>query len=104
MGWLKGEIQNRFKLISEERVKIVKQNSKKLMKISLKIRKLRHFEISQILKKHFLTSRYEYANDELMMSLPHNFYFHFVHRNDNNSYFSYENVRLALIPLWIDAE
>ena len=30
---LEGEIQNRFKLISEERVNIFKQNSKNLMKI-----------------------------------------------------------------------
>ena len=58
----KGELQNRFNLISEERVNIFKQNSENLMKIGWKIRKLWHFEISQVFTKHFLTSRYEYAN------------------------------------------
>ena len=66
--------------------------------------KLWHLEVSRIFKKHFLTSRYEYANewgDDVNTS---QFSIHFVHRNDKISYFSYENVRLALIPLWIDAE
>ena len=58
---LKGEIQNRFNLISEERVTILEQNSENLMKISWKIRKLWDFEVLKIFKKHFLTSRYEYA-------------------------------------------
>ena len=60
---IKEEIHNRFKLISEERVKKFEQNSENLMKIGWKIRKLWHFEVSQIFKKHFLTSRYEYANE-----------------------------------------
>ena len=47
--FLKGELQNRFNLISEERVKIFEQNFH---------------------KKHFLTSRYVQMI-ELMMSLPH---------------------------------
>ena len=50
-------------LISEERVKFSEQNSENLMKIGWKIRKLWHFEVSQIFKKHFLPSRYEYANE-----------------------------------------
>ena len=62
---LKGEIRNRFSLISEERVNIFEQNSENLIKISWKIRKLWHFEVSQIFKKHFLTSRYEYANESV---------------------------------------
>ena len=54
------EIQNRINLISEERVKKkIEQNSENLMKIGWKIRKLWHFEVSQIFKKHFLTCRYE---------------------------------------------
>ena len=40
---------------------------------------------------------------ELMITSQ--FSIHFVHRNDQKtSYFSYENVRLALIPLRTDAE
>ena len=42
------------------------------MKIGWKIRKLWHFEVSQIFTKHFLTSRYEYANEWVdAMSSPH---------------------------------
>ena len=54
--WLmiKEELHNRFNLISEERVTIFKHNSEKLMKIGWKIRKLWHFEVSQIFKKTFL--------------------------------------------------
>ena len=72
MGPQVGELHNWFNLISEERVKFFKHNSKNLMKIGWKIRKLWHFEVSQILTKHFLTSRYEYMQmSELMMSSPH---------------------------------
>ena len=101
---LKEELHNRFNLISEERVKICKHNSENLMKIGWKTRKLWNFEVSQIFTKHFLTSRYEYANkwgDDVIAS---QFSIHFVQKNYQNSYFSYENVRLALILLWIDAE
>ena len=41
---------------------------------------------------------------ELMMSSPHNFPFMLYTEMTKISYFSYEYVRLALIPLWIDAE
>ena len=41
---------------------------------------------------------------ELMMSSPHNFPFILYTEMTKISYFSYEYVRLALIPLWIDAE
>ena len=41
---------------------------------------------------------------ELMMSSPHNFPFIMYTEMTKISYFSYENVRLALITLWIDAE
>ena len=76
------------------------------MKIGWKIRKLWHFEVSQIFKKHFLTSGYEYANEWVDDVIASQFSIHFVHRNEKKkkSYFSYENVRLALIPLWIYAE
>ena len=40
---------------------------------------------------------------ELMMSSPHNFPFILYTEMTKISYFSYENVRLALITLWIDA-
>ena len=76
----KEELHNRFNLISEERVKISKHNSENLMKIGWKIRKLWHFEVSQIFKKHFLTSRYEYANewvDDVITSL---LAIYFVHK------------------------
>ena len=73
---LKEELHNRFNLISEERVKIFKHNSENMMKFGWKIRKLWHFEVSQIFKKHFLTSQYEYMQmSEVMMSSPHNFPF-----------------------------
>ena len=44
------------------------------MKIGWKIRKLWHFEVSQIFTKHFLTSHMNMQMSELMMSSPH--YFH----------------------------
>ena len=58
MKIIKEELHNRFNLISEERVKSFKHNSENLMKIGWKIRKLWHFEVSQIFTKHFLTSRH----------------------------------------------
>ena len=54
---IKGEIRNRFNLVLEEKVKNSKHNSENLMKIGWKIRKLWHFEVSQIFTKHFLISR-----------------------------------------------
>ena len=68
----KVEIRNRFNLISEERVKRIEQNSENLMKIGWKIRKLWHFEVSQIFTKHFRKHRYEYGNewvDDVIASL-----------------------------------
>ena len=79
-GPIKEELHNRFNLISEERVKIFKHNSENLMEIGWKIRKLWHFEVSQIFTKHFLTSRYEYANewvDDVITSL---LAIYFVHK------------------------
>ena len=80
---LKGQVRSWSNLISEDRVNISEQNSENLMKIGWKIRKLWHFEVSQIFRKHFLTSRYEYANewvDDVIASLlaiyfVHNFFF-----------------------------
>ena len=83
----KGELRNRFNLISEERVKFCEQNSENLMKIGWKIRKLWHFEVSQIFTKHFLTSWYEYANelvDDVIASL---LAIYFVHKILKNSIF-----------------
>ena len=77
---IKEELHNRFNLISEERVKISKHNSENLMKIGWKIRKLWHFEVSQIFTKHFLTSRYDLQMSELMMSSPHHLPYIFVHK------------------------
>ena len=74
------------------------------MKIGWKIRKLWHFEVSQIFKKHFLNSWYEYANERVDDVIASQFPIHSVHRNYKISYFSYENVRLASIPFWIDIE
>ena len=85
--YLKEEIQTRFNLISEERVKIVEQNTENLMKIGWKIRKLWHFEVSQFFKKHFLTSRYEYANEWVDDVIASQFSIHFIHRNDKNFIF-----------------
>ena len=102
---VKGEVWNWFNLISEERVQNFEQNSENLMKIGWKIRKLWHFEISQIFKKHFVTSQYEYANEWVDDVITSQFPIHFLYTEmKKNSYFSYENVRLALITLWIDAE
>ena len=84
---LKEELHNRFNLISEERVNIFKHNSENLMKIGWKIRKLWHFEVSQIFKKHFLTSQYEYANEWGDDVIASQFSIHFVHRNDKNFIF-----------------
>ena len=83
----KEELHNRFNLISEERVKNFKHNSENLMKIGWKIRKLWHFEVSQIFKKHFLTSQYEYANEWGDDVIASQFSIHFVHRNDKKFIF-----------------
>ena len=56
-------IRNRFNLISEERVNNFKQNSKKPDENQLKNKEVMTLEVLQIFKKHFLTSRYEYANE-----------------------------------------
>ena len=86
---IKEELHNRFYLISEERVNIFKHtcNSENLMKIGWKVRKLWHFEVSQIFKKLFLTSRYEYANEWGDDVIASQFSINFVHRNDKNSIF-----------------
>ena len=47
------------------------------MKIGWKIRKLWHFEVSQIFKKHFLTSWYEYANERVDDVIASQFPIHF---------------------------
>ena len=83
----KEEIQTKFNLISEERVKKIEQNSENLMKIGWKIRELWHFEVSQFFKKHFLTSRYEYANEWVDDVIASQFSIHFIHRNDKNFIF-----------------
>ena len=57
------------------------QNSENLMKIVWKIRKLWHFETSQSVKKHSLTSRYEYATDWVDDVIASQFSIHFVHKN-----------------------
>ena len=79
-AFFKGEIRNRFNLNFRRRVKNFKHNSENLMKIGWKIRKLWHFEVSQIFTKHFLTSRYEYAIewvDDVITSL---LAIYFVHK------------------------
>ena len=84
---VKEVIQNRINLISEDRVKNLEQKSENLIKIGWKIRKLWFFEVSQIFKKHFLTSRYEYANEWVDDVIASQFSIHFVHRNDKNFIF-----------------
>ena len=84
---LKGELRNRFNIISEERVKFSEQNNENLMKIGWKIRKLWHFEVSQIFTKHFLTSRYEYANERVDDVIASLFAIYFVHKFLKNSIF-----------------
>ena len=84
---IKDVIRNRFNFILEERVKFSEQNSENLMKIGWKIRKLWNFEISQIFKKQFLTSRYEYANERVDDVIASQFSIHFVYRNDKNFIF-----------------
>ena len=49
------------------------------MKIGWKIRKLWHFEVSQIFTKHFLTSRYEYANERVDDVIASLLAIYFVH-------------------------
>ena len=83
----KGELWNRFNLILEERVKFCEQNSENLMKIGWKIRKLWHFEVSQIFTKHFLTSRYEYANEWVDDVITSQLDIYFVHKILKNSIF-----------------
>ena len=84
---LKGEVRSWSNLILEERVKFSEQNSENLMKIGWKIRKLWNFEVSQIFRKHFLTSPYEYANEWVDDVIASQFSIHFVHKNDKNFIF-----------------
>ena len=84
---IKGEVRSWSNLIWEERVKFSEQNSENLMKIGWKIRKLWNFEVSQIFRKHFLTSPYEYANEWVDDVIASQFSIHFVHRNDKNFIF-----------------
>ena len=84
---VKGEVRSWSNLISEERVKFSEQNSENLMKIGWKIRKLWNFEVSQIFRKQFLTSPYEYANEWVDDVIASQFSIHFVHRNDKNFIF-----------------
>ena len=84
---VKEEIQTRFNLISEERVKTFEQNTENLMKIGWKIWKLWNFEVLQFFKKHLLTSRYEYANEWVDDVIASQFSIHFIHRNDKNLIF-----------------
>ena len=74
------------------------------MIISWKISKLWHFEFSQISKKHFLTSRYEYANEWVDDVIASQFPFILYIEMAKISYFSYANVRFILTPISIDAE
>ena len=83
----KEEMQIRFNLISEERVNNFEQNTENLIEIGWKIRKLWHFEVSQFFKKHFLTSRHEYANEWVDDVIASQFSIHFIHRNDKNFIF-----------------
>ena len=77
------------------------------MKISWKIRKLWHFEVWQVFIAwpvdmkickwvswwcHCLTSFHSFCTQKWQQ------------QKKKKSYFSYENVRLALIPLWINAD
>ena len=72
------------------------------MKIGWKIRKLWHFEVSRIFKKHFLTSLIWICKwVRWWCQRLHNFPFILYTEMTKLSYFSYENVRLALILLWI---
>ena len=57
------------------------------MKIGWKIRKLWHFEVSQIFTKHFLTSRYEYANERVDDVIASLLAIYFVHKILKNSIF-----------------
>ena len=77
---IKGELRNNFNLISEERVTFYEQNSENLVKIGWKIRKLWHFEVSQIFTKQFLTSRYEYANERVDDVIASLLAIYFVHK------------------------
>ena len=104
-GPFKGEIQNRFNLISEERVK------KRTKQGKLDANQLKNIKGSYVTLKFRKFSRniswpvdMNLQMSELMMSLPHNFPFILYTEMIKISYFSYGNVRLALIPLRIDAE
>ena len=71
------------------------------------------FWSSQIFKKHFLTSRYEYANEWGDDVIASQFSIHFVHRNDKNFIFqlwecytclnsSLNRCRIMLTPIYLD--
>ena len=86
--WFKEEIHTRISLILNEREKKSPteqckndQNRKK------KIRKLWHSEISKFFGKHFLTSPYEYSNEQVDDVIPSQFCIYFIYRNDKNLIF-----------------
>ena len=73
------------------------------MKISWKISKLWNFvKFRKFSRNISWPVDMNMQMSEVMMSSPHNFPFILYTEMTKISYFSCENVRLALIPLWID--
>ena len=107
---IKGEFRNRFNLISEEREKN-RTKQWKLDEHQLKIKEVMTLKFRKFSRNISwpVDMIMNMQMNELIMSSPHNFPFILYREMKKKKknyyyYFSYENVRLALIPLWIDAE
>ena len=101
---LLNQVWNWSNLISEERVKFYEQKQWKRDENRLKNKEVMTLWSFTNFKETFLDQSIYMQMSELMMSSPHNFPFVLYTEMKEISYFSYENVRLALITLWIDAE
>ena len=94
---IQGYIQARFRLIQQKEINNFKQNNENLMKIGLKIRKIWNCAVLQFFTKHFLITRYEYANEWVDGVIASQFSIQFVHRNDKNLIFLLWESKTCLI-------
>ena len=83
----KEEIHTRISLILNEREKKFPTEQCKNDQNRIKNKEVMTFWISQFFGKHFLTSPYEYSNEQVDNVIPSQFCIHFIYRNDKNLIF-----------------
>ena len=94
---IKGEVQSRITIISKESIKIPLQIGAKNDENRIRNKEVVTFWNFTFFRKTFLDQSFIQMS-ELMMSSPHNFLHISVTKLTKISYFSYENVNLALYP------